>query len=265
MKSGGNIKGMKLGYMPDFPAKLLSEVEFAKRHFDFVEITLKMDLSEYTEEVLKQLKKVLGRFEVLGHLHWEVNLSKKEISPDKNQVFEMISIYEQLGVKRITIHPSSDEGDRLEDIKKNNLKHLLDIAEFCRKKEIMLMVENNAHGPFDRADIMEELISELPDQALTLDIGHANQFGEWDNFLKMGNMIKHLHLHDNVGKKDHLAFKDKTKLDKILASLKDIDYFGSITLEMFFSLEGDNYSGLPSGVRHDLLVKQAKLIRDFGL
>lgn len=249
--------------MPDFHGNLLSEVEFAKKHFDFVEITLKMDLFEYTEEFLKKLEKTIEDFEVLGHLHWEINLSKKEVTPSKELVFGMIEIYKRLGAKRITIHPSSDEGDNLEDIKRNNLRHLLEISDFCRNKGIMLMVENNAHDPFNRAGILNELVSRLPDRAITLDIGHANQFGELDSFLKMGNMINHIHLHDNIGKKDHIAFKDKTKLNKIIASLKLINYSGSITLEMFFSLEGENYSDLKPKERQDLLVRQANIIREF--
>jgi len=262
MRLGCNINCLKLGYMPDFHANLLSEVEFAKKHFDFVEITLKMDLSEYTEEFLKKLEDTIEDFEVLGHLHWEINLSKKEIIPNRELVFGMINIYENLGVKRITIHPSSDKGDNLEDIERNNLRHLLEISDFCRKKGIMLMVENNAHNPFNKAAILNKLVSKLPDRAITLDIGHANQFEELDSFLKMGDMINHIHLHDNVGKKDHIMFKDKAKLDKILASLKLINYSGSITLEMFFSLEGENYSDLNPEKRPDLLVHQAKLIRE---
>lgn len=248
--------------MPDFHVDLLSEVEFAKKHFDFVEITLKMDLSEYTQEFLKQLEENLRNFEALGHLHWEINLSKKDIVPSRKLVFGMIEIYEKLGAKRLTIHPSSGEGDMLEDIKMNNLRHLLEISEFCSKKGIMLMVENNAHEPFNRASVMKEMIGKVPDKVITLDIGHANQFGEMDRFLKMGPMINHMHLHDNIGKRDHLAFKDKTKLDRILSSLKLINYSGSITLEMFFSLEGKTYSCLNPDERHDLLVYQAGLIRE---
>jgi sugar phosphate isomerase/epimerase len=262
MRLGCNINCLKLGYMPDFHANLLSEVEFAKKHFDFVEITLKMELSEYTEDFIKQLKKSLGDLEVLGHLHWEINISHEAILPSKKLVFDMIDIYEQLGAKKMTIHPSSDDGYVLEEAKKNNLRHLLEISDYCREKGIILMVENNAHEPFSRASVMNEVVSMVPDKAITLDIGHANQFGELENFLKLKDMIHHVHLHDNFGKRDHLEFKDNARLNKVLDSLKSINYSESITLEMFFSLEGDKYACLNPEERPQLLTSQAKLIRE---
>lgn len=40
--------------MPSFNMGLLSEIEFAKRHFDFIEITLKKDLKNIAKSYLKK-------------------------------------------------------------------------------------------------------------------------------------------------------------------------------------------------------------------
>ncbi len=47
---------MKFGYMSGFRADLLSEIKFVKEYFDFVEITLKPELLEYSLQYFQNLK-----------------------------------------------------------------------------------------------------------------------------------------------------------------------------------------------------------------
>jgi len=40
---------MRFGYMPSFKTDLLDEIDFSEKYFDFIEITLKRDLTQYRE------------------------------------------------------------------------------------------------------------------------------------------------------------------------------------------------------------------------
>ena len=76
------------------------------------------------------------------------------------------------------------------------------------------MVENAASPPFNRATTLSNLIRKIPNLAITLDVGHANRTSRLavDKFLKLlGGKIKHIHLHDDFGGLDHLAFENKIK------------------------------------------------------
>ena len=247
--------------MPLFEMDLFSEIRFAKRHFDFVEITLRPG-SLYTHNYVSKLKKALKNFEVLGHLYWGIDLSKGEIGEIEN-ICRFISIFNKLGAKKITIHPSAGDGKNIREIRKNNLLALSKIADFCRKKEIQLLVENITKIPFKRESDLEYLVKNIPSLAVTLDVGHANRTSrlELDRFLKLAK-IRHIHLHDNVGEKDHLPFTDKERLKKLIEKIKDSFYEGTITLETFFVLEGDNYLHLEGDKRREILLEQLELIKE---
>lgn len=83
--------------MAGFRADLISEIEFAKKYFDFMEITIQPKLLENIDGILSEVKTALCGFAVLGHVHWEIvelELIKKNIKVLKN-----------LGARKITIHP----------------------------------------------------------------------------------------------------------------------------------------------------------------
>ena len=42
-----NMRNLNFGYMPSFNTDLISEIKFAKKYFDFIEITLEYDLTKY--------------------------------------------------------------------------------------------------------------------------------------------------------------------------------------------------------------------------
>jgi sugar phosphate isomerase/epimerase len=252
---------VRLGYMPSFQEDPLSEIEFAKKHFDFIEITLKTDPSEYSEDLVRRMKKELGRLEVYGHLHWGIDLSKRNVLPSMGAVYKTIGIYKTLGAEKITIHPSSNENSALNDVKANNLSNIFKINSFCKKDGIGLLVENTAGKPFNKPSLIREIVNKVPGSAVTLDIGHANRSGELHGFLELSRMIKHVHLHCNRGERDHLPFGDGDGLEKNLDFLESMKYSGGITLEMFYCMEGSSYSSMSSERRKEVLIEQAEKIR----
>ena len=69
---------MKYGYMPSFEVDLVHEIKFAKKYFNFIEITLQPELSIYTTSYINRIKSSLKNFEVIGHLYWGFDLSKRD-------------------------------------------------------------------------------------------------------------------------------------------------------------------------------------------
>ena len=78
---------MKFGYMAGFRADLLSEIEFAKKHFNFIEINIQAELLKTIDNIFYDFKNALSEIEVLGHIHWEItepNDIKRNIDDDLN-------------------------------------------------------------------------------------------------------------------------------------------------------------------------------------
>ena len=238
---------MKYGFMPSFEMDLISEIKFAKKYFDFIEITLKLDLSEYTPQYISKLKTALNNLEILGHIHWKIK-PPKEI----NKIYENIRIFKKLGAKKITIHPYP------------NIENVLsEINDFCNKNKLQLLIENASSEPFNKATNLAKLIKDIPNLGLTLDVGHANKTSklELDKFLKkFKSKIKHVHLHAKVGTFDHLFFTNKNKFKRIIAKISSINYNGTITLEMFAFLKNNQYVSVYDKRRRELLIKQLEMI-----
>lgn len=240
---------MKYGFMPSFEIDLLSEIESAKKYFDFIEVTLKLGLSEYTSQYISKLKHALNNFEALGHIHWEIDPSK-----ELNKIYKNIRIFKKLGVKKITIHPHP------------NIKNILsEINDFCNKNKLQLFIENTSSEPFNKATNLTKLVKDIPNLEITLDVGHANKTSrkELNNFLKKFKAkIKHVHLHDTIDKFDHLFFKNRNKLKRTITKINSINYNGTITLEMFSVLQNKKSISVDGAERRNLLINQLKTIKN---
>lgn len=211
---------MKFGYMSGFRGDLLSEIKFAREHFDFTEITIQPELLLAINDILPDLKKAADGFMVLGHIHWKI-LNPEDIK--KN-----ILILKDLGAKKITIHPF--EKLNIEE----NAKALNPITSFTHDNGLALLIENISSAPYNSATAIKELLDKIPLGRLTLDVGHANRILELDNFFRaFPGQIEHVHLHDNTGEADHQFYEDQERLSKALLKLKSIGYDGTVLLETF--------------------------------
>jgi sugar phosphate isomerase/epimerase len=73
----------------------------------------------------------------------------------------------------------------------------------------------------------------------TLDVGHANTVGLVDEFLdQLNNHISHVHIHDNMGKKDEHLPLGKGSIDWKRVTEKLSDYKGIFVTEMSSVEEG---------------------------
>jgi sugar phosphate isomerase/epimerase len=216
--------------MSGFRADLLTEIEFAKKHFDFTEITIQPALLKTIANIFNDLKKATNDFEVLGHVHWEIT--------DFNEIVKNFEILRDLGSKMITIHPFQNLSIA------ENAKILNQLDDFLQENGMELLIENVSGAPYNSTDNILKLLEQIPTANLTLDIGHANRIGELAKFAESLKVrIRHIHLHDNLGSLDHLFFASQAKFDEILAIIKSLGYDGTVLLETFSIMkDGQNVS-----------------------
>lgn len=129
----------------------------------------------------------------------------------------------ELGAELVVVHPGfKSQVDRIDPEKHwrlnfDSLSRLLDYAEGTG---VALCLENMPAGdrllfqsPSEFLRILEEGLS----VGVVLDVGHANTVGLLHEFLdKLGDRIRHLHLHDNLGSKDEHLVVGKGTVDWVL-------------------------------------------------
>ncbi len=243
------------GFMPSFEDDFFGEILFAKKHFDFVEITLDKDLEIYSTDFVQKIQERLLGFPVLGHIHWEYELLENGVTNQK--IIKSIDIFEKLGCKKITIHPSSIFS-MYKNI--NAIKHYND---YCLAKDILLCVENVEKGDFRGANIFEMMFDKLPEIGVTLDTGHALLIGrnELDKFFGLAKNLEHIHLHDARNGHDHLGFIKETDLKGILNQIQNLGKKTTVTLEIFFELNEKNRIPINGEKRKEVLLKQMGIIK----
>ena len=206
---------MKIGYFLDFHLNLLEEIKFAKENFDFIEITFDYGIKVNNEEIEKA-SKLLEDFLVIGHFNWNLEPEK-----DYKEIENSIKIFKKFKAKYMVIHP------------KNYLSSEENISFLNSLKNKTILIENMSET-YGKSEAIKQLL-EKTKLNLCLDIGHAGKTNELENFLKLIDKIKHIHLHYNIDKKDHLFFTDESKLKEILFKIKELN--ATVSLEMFKDTE----------------------------
>ena len=254
---------MQFGYMPSFFERdLIHEIDFAKNHFDFIEITPDIENLKYYIQNSNAIKSSLRNFQVLGHIHWGINLAENNRNEIKKAI-KSVAILKKYGAKKITIHPSFKSKNSLNFIRKNNLISLAEISDYCDKNDVELLVENIAHRPFNRAVDFQTLLKKFPKVGITLDIGHVKQFSdlEFNKFLKLKDKIRHIHLHHNIGKSDHLPFNDVSGMERIVRKIRKVNSGFTVTLEIFYLCRYGKRIDMNTDYRRKVLLKQLSSLK----
>lgn len=263
---------MKFGYMPG-SGDIKTQVEFARKYFDFIEITYPNSLlinsdrtsiqtafSPHAYRAEKKLACDSPQRSIVGHMHWGINLSTNS-AKEVEKACGAIRFFKAMGAKKVTIHPSYNNGLSEKEVIENNIKSISRIKRSCGK--IKLLVENTTHEPFCHAESIKALVSKISGLGVTLDTGHAclTSKEELGSFLHLlGKKIKHVHLHDVRHNQDHLFFKSKAKMKGLVVMLQKAGYNATVTLEMFYELEGKGRKDVVGRKRRELLLKQISWI-----
>jgi sugar phosphate isomerase/epimerase len=149
-----------------------------------------------------------------------------------------IDTLNRMSIRSLNIHLLMDRTRVSSLVLTEKTRALKEIAEYGRKKSVVINLENLS----ETAEDFEPVIDEVPDLGLTLDVGHANLNGTVNKSIaiieKFGKLIRHVHLHDNRGgqSKDddlHLPIGAGTvDFPGIMASLMSVGYEGTMNLEV---------------------------------
>lgn len=164
----------------------------------------------------------------------EIDFKEEEIERCKKFI-EILS-KQNIGLFVIHLFSKNLSTDGNLDLKINGLREL---ADFAKNNNSILALENTEED----VDILKQVFDKIPKINFCLDIGHANLFAPENRSVNLienfGKILKHIHLHDNVGgdaeKFDlHLPLgAGRINFMPIFDKLKEINYSGNIVLEIY--------------------------------
>lgn len=224
---------------------LKDQIELCKElELDFIE--LNMNLPQYNTENLKEINfKLLYQegIEFTIHLPEEIDLGSFESEiryAYTNLVKKVIDIIPENTIKKLNMHIYKGIYFTLPDKKvylykeyekqfqENLFLSFKEILKQSKEKGIDICIENT--GDFSTPYIQHVLMELIKQENifLTWDVGHDAASGYLDTpfFKKYQNKINHIHLHDAIGKRNHLElFSGEIDINSYLslAEQKDID------------------------------------------
>lgn len=204
---------------------------------DFVEIN--MNLPQYQNLNIEETRTFIEKYKVQVSFHANecidpFNLDDQIRSGYLSALEKTFCMAEQLEVKKVTIHLSKGVYFTMPNRKiylyekfEDQLKVFTnDLIALLEEYDVNLLLENTGilgHGFVKR--ICEQLI-EHPKIFLTYDIGHDYSSGYKDQafYEKHKKQIRHYHIHDAIGEKNHLAlFTGEIDLDPYLSQASVIE------------------------------------------
>lgn len=189
-------------------------------------IELNMNLPQYTGEVfqnLDYLKELSKEYGIYYTIHLDENLNVCDFNSRvagayEETVYETLKAAIRLGVPLLNMHMQEGVYFTLPDkkvylfekYKELYLRKLEQFRNRCTEiigsNRLVISIENtNGYLPFQKEGI--ERMLESPAFTLTWDIGHSHAAGKADEefILQHKERLKHFHIHDAFGKKNHLT------------------------------------------------------------
>jgi len=238
----------------NFPVKpILDEIEeIAALGFDYLELAMDPPQSHYTiireskDSILKALD--FHSLQLVCHLPTFVSTADLTQSIRKaslSEVLESLEVTAELNALKVVLHPGHIGGLGI-FVMDMALNYALESLEAIVAKAdhlgLCLCLENlfPKLQSFCKPENFVEIFARFPDLKLALDTGHANIDSQdsrkiLDFIGQFGQRIGHIHLSDNLGKRDdHLPIGAGTiDFFKIARALKKAGYDDTVTLEIF--------------------------------
>lgn len=238
----------------NFPVKpILEEIEeIAALGFDYLELAMDPPGAHFStiRENRDQIKNALAThcMPLVCHLPTFVSIADLTESIRRASLDEMyhsLEVAGELNALKVVLHPGHIGGlavfvrDMALDFGVQSLEAIIAKAD---RLGLSVCLENMFPRvqSFYEPSHFEDILERFPELRLTLDCGHAN-IGSGDrqrifDFIgQFGPRIGHVHLSDNMGRRDdHLPIgKGTVNFQKIADSLKACGYDDTITLEIF--------------------------------
>lgn len=188
-------------------------------------IELNMNFPQYQLHMLDipLLKETANRYGIFYTIHLDENLNVSDFNPYiadgyRRTVSETIQLAKRLDIPIINMHLPRGVYFTLPDkkvflfseYKETYLKSIYDFRAMCEKaisdSGIMICIENcDGFLPFQQEAV--DILLQSGVFGLTFDIGHNFSCGNLDEPFIMQNKthLRHMHMHDAAGKKNHLA------------------------------------------------------------
>ncbi len=178
--------------------------------------------------------------------------SPEELEFYYKMFYRAIDVASFLGVSWGVMHPETlrDSGLTDEECIKVNHERNDRYIEYALARNLNIAYENMTLGKCDGfctyIDQLIELIDSYGDSRIgaCIDTGHANMvYGDqYEQIVKLGSRLHCTHINDNIGKDDlHLPpFAGNIKWESVVRALKDIDYQGTLNLEIGLNASAPN-------------------------
>ena len=200
--------------------------------YDFAELGgLRIEPNKAFEDRLKILR---NKIPILSAHLPQIDYKQEEIDRCK----KFIEILSDQGTPLFVIHLFSINLQTKDNIELK-IKKLKELVDFAQSKDSVIALENTEEDLITLTKVFDE----TPNIDFCLDIGHANLLPDENlaiNLInKFGKLLKHIHMHDNVGGDSeehdiHLPIGDGTiNFKPIFERLKEMKYSGNITLELY--------------------------------
>lgn len=195
----------------------------AELGLDFIELNMNLPQYQLDKIDVNYFKSIADKYGIYYTIHLDENLNICDFNSYvaeayKKTVTNTIEIAKKLNVKVLNMHMSKGVYFTLPDrkihlfseYKKQYLDSIIDFKNMCEiaigDTDIKICIENcDGYEDFQMEAI--EILLESEVFALTFDVGHNHGIGGIDEefIIKHKNCLKHIHLHDALGRKNHLA------------------------------------------------------------
>ncbi|MBL0714061.1 MAG: sugar phosphate isomerase/epimerase [Desulfosarcina sp.] len=244
---------MPFGAM-NFPIRpVLEEIEtFSALGFDYLELAMDPPAAHHAQlqaqrgAILDSLAQhQMGLVCHLPTFIHTADLTESIRRASREELLASIEVAAGLGARKAVIHPSyiGGMGRNVPELSQRYARESLRAALACADRlNIKLCLENlfPRLTPFGDVAHWEQLFAQYPQLGMTLDVGHAHIGpGGMNRILTyiqtFRSRIKHLHISDNLGRRDdHLPIGEgKIDFEAVVRALRQIGYAGGFTLEIF--------------------------------
>ncbi len=199
-------------------AKLCAELGL-----DFIELNMNLPQYQLDKIDVDYLKCIADKYDIYYTIHLDENLNVCDFNSYVAEAYiktvaDTIEIAKQLNVKVLNMHMAKGVYFTLPDrkvllfseYKEQYLKNIIDFRNMCKTTigdaDIKICIENcDGYEDFQQEAI--DFLLESKVFALTFDIGHNHGIGGSDEEFIMNHKdcLNHIHLHDALGRKNHLA------------------------------------------------------------
>lgn len=190
---------------------------------DFIELNMNLPTFQLNRIDADYCRSVAEKYGIYYTIHLDENLNVCDFNPYVAQAYiktvaETIELAKSLNIKVLNMHLAKGVYFTLPDkkvllfseYKEQYFKSIVEFRCMCEsaigEADIKICIENcDGYEDFQKEAI--ELLLESGVFALTFDVGHNHGIGgaDEDFIMKHKDRLHHIHLHDALGRKNHLA------------------------------------------------------------